>query len=140
MPPESEHTTMGRGDTLLNAAIGAVVTLLTSFLGVSPVLGGGVAGYLQRESRERGAMVGALSGALASVPIAAVLMLIFLLGIAVPLADPGFALGGLGIVALVFLVALVLTAWNVVLGAVGGYLGTYVYEEYDESEDGDASR
>lgn len=129
MPLRPDSPSMGRGDTLLNAAIGAVVTIVTSFLGVSPILGGGVAGYLQRESRERGAMVGALSGALASIPLAAVLMLIFVLGIAVPFADPGLALGGLGIIVFGFVVLLIVAAWNVALGAAGGYLGTYVREE-----------
>lgn len=139
MPLRTDLPRMGRGDTLLNAAIGAAVTVLTSFVGVSPILGGGVAGYLQRESRRRGAMVGALSGALASIPFAMVVMLLFVLGIAVPFADPGLALGGLGILVIGFVVLLIAAVWNVALGAVGGYLGTYVREEYDESADGDAS-
>lgn len=139
MPVGDDDPRMGRGDTLLNAAIGAAVTLLTSFLGVSPVLGGGVAGYLQEESRQRGALVGALCGALASIPIAGLLMLVFVLGIAVPFADPGLALGGLGIVVVVVIVSVLVAAWNVALGAVGGYLGTYLREEYDEPGDGGAN-
>jgi hypothetical protein len=39
---------------LRNAVIGAAVTVGLSFTGVSPLLGGGTAGYLQRESSKRG--------------------------------------------------------------------------------------
>jgi|APHM01.1.fsa_nt_gi hypothetical protein len=65
---------MGTGDTWMNALIGAAVTVVTSFTGVSPVIGGAVAGYLNRVD---GATVGALSGALAAVPL---VLLVFLFG------------------------------------------------------------
>lgn len=59
---------MSEGDTLLTAVIGAVVTLVLSFTVFSPLLGGGVAGYLQRGNRAGGIRVGALSGAIAAIP------------------------------------------------------------------------
>lgn len=118
---------MGEGDTLLNAAVGAAVTVVLSFTGVSPVIGGGVAGYLQRESRTRGAAVGALSGVLAFVPFLFVLALAFAFLVAGQLVRgvPG------GVELLVFLLLALpfVLLWNASLGAVGGYLGTYVREE-----------
>ncbi|MFB6127683.1 MAG: DUF5518 domain-containing protein [Halolamina sp.] len=113
---------MGAGDTLPNAVIGAVVTLVFSFVGVSPLVGGGVAGYLQRRRRREGARVGALSGALATVPTGLVLL--------VGLGVLGFDLTGeVGPSAVLLVVLLLLGAWNVGLGAVGGYLGVVVREE-----------
>ncbi|AUX09800.1 hypothetical protein AArcSl_2175 [Halalkaliarchaeum desulfuricum] len=75
---------MARGDTLLNTVIGAVVTVILSFTGVSPILGGGTAGYLQGESRKSGAKVGALSGVFAFVPFLLFAAVIFGFFVAVP--------------------------------------------------------
>lgn len=126
---------MGRGDTLLNAAIGAVVTVVLSFTGFSPLIGGGVAGYLQQESRKQGATVGAISGALAFVPF---VLLVFLAFWFVVLAGQ-FAIGGFGIpggieLLVLFLILFpLLILWNIGLGAVGGYLGTILREEFGAS-------
>lgn len=123
---------MGQGDTLLNAAIGAVVTVVLSFTGFSPLLGGGVAGYLQRESRRSGAKVGAISGAIAFVPFLFFVVLIF-----------GFVLagglmhglpGGAELLVVLFILFPFFIAWNVGLGALGGYLGTFLREELEESD------
>lgn len=114
---------MGKGDTLLNAVVGAVVTVVLSFVGVSPLLGGGVAGYLQRESRRRGAIVGALAGALATLPV-----VVLLIG-AVFLAGVTGLPGGPELLVLLILGFPLLLAWNVGLGAIGGYLGVVVREE-----------
>lgn len=128
---------MSSGETLRNAAIGAAVTVLVSFLGVSSVVGGGVAGYLQRESRERGATVGAISGALATIPLALVVAVIVVVVLAGPVfgGGPG-ATGGLGVVLVLAVVISLFLVWNVVLGAIGGYLGVYVREEYDVPDAG----
>jgi hypothetical protein len=124
---------MGKGDTLLNAAIGAVVTVVFTFTGASPILGGGVAGYLQQESRESGAKVGALSGVLAFLPFLLFLLLFFsvFLGgaLAVGLGTPG----GLGVTLLFFFVGPLFLLWSVSLGAIGGYLGTYIREDLEGS-------
>ncbi|MFW5948979.1 MAG: DUF5518 domain-containing protein [Halolamina sp.] len=105
----------------VNALIGAVVTVVFSFLGLSPLLGGAAAGYLERRD---GGRVGALSGLFASLP-----MLLF-----VVLA--GFLLGVLGFgdvfsgIALLLLVALFVVVFTVALSAVGGVLGVYLAEEF----------
>lgn len=115
---------MGEGDTLLNAVVGAVVTVLTSFLPLSPVLGGAVAGYLQRRD---GFAVGALSGLLAAIPL--VLLMGLFLGVVTAFLGFGAPRGlfGVGFLGVLFLGLLVV--YSVLFGAAGGYLGTYVYEE-----------
>lgn len=120
---------MGKGDTLSNAVIGAVVTVVFSFTGASPILGGGAAGYLQRESRKSGAKAGALSGALAFLPFLFFLFLFF------GVFFGGIVGGGLGLpggfgLAVVFVVPVFLL-WSVALGAIGGYLGTYIREDVE---------
>jgi hypothetical protein len=119
---------MAEGDTLLNAAIGAVVSVVLSFLPVSPAFGGGVAAHLQGGDREAGAKVGALSGALAAVPVAALFAVFgsFLLGYGF-LGGGAVSLVGVG---LVFVFVLVLAvAYSAVLGAIGGYVAVYLVEE-----------
>lgn len=112
----------------VSAVLGAVVSVVASFVPFSPVLGGGVAGYLHRGTREEGARVGAASGVLAAVPLVAVLTLVF------------GALGFLTVVenaaagALLFLAVLLVAVGATLvlsagLAALGGYLGAYVREE-----------
>jgi hypothetical protein len=126
---------MGKGDTLLNAVLGAVVTVVLSFTGFSPILGGGVAGYLQRETRRDGAVVGAISGALATIPFLFLIVVGFGFLLAGPLMAGGFGLpGGVELLIVVFVMFPLLLLWNGVLGAAGGYVGTYVYEEYGPLE------
>ncbi|MEF8815025.1 MAG: DUF5518 domain-containing protein [Halovenus sp.] len=121
---------MGEGDTLLNAVIGAVVTLVLSFTGFSPILGGMAAGYLQRGDRAGGARVGALAGAIAALPF---LLLFSVFG--------GFFFtgsrmgGGMGVPSsflpfLLFGLAFALV-WSIGLSALGGYLGAYIATETD---------
>ena len=121
---------MSEGDTVVNAVIGAVVTVVLTFTGFSPILGGIVAGYLQRGERVDGARVGALSGAIAILPF---LLLFFVFG--------GFLFtgsmmgGGMGVpggFVVVFLFGVVFAlVWVVGLSALGGYLGVYLATETD---------
>lgn len=115
---------MNDSSTLLNAGIGAVVSIVTSFLPFSPVLGGAVAGYLEGGTGSDGTRVGALSGALSLLPLVffAFIVLLFLTGAAPAEGAATFAfallvVGALGV------------AYTVGLGALGGYLGAYVLEE-----------
>jgi hypothetical protein len=132
---------MGEGDTLLNAVIGAVVTVVLSFTTVSPILGGAVAGYLQQESRRDGARVGAISGGIAFLPF--ILLVVFFFGVfglfgtvARGPMGPGMMGGGVGLpgaveLVIVFLVLFPLViAWNVGLGALVEDLGVVVREEF----------
>lgn len=111
---------MAQRSRLVNALIGAVVSVVTAFLPFSPVVGGAVAGYLEREG---GVSVGALSGVIAATPLA---LVIFLL-VAVLDFFPGVAaVGGLLVLVVVVLAAL----YTVGLGALGGLLGVYLAREF----------
>jgi hypothetical protein len=111
-------------NTLLNAVVGAVVTVITApMLPFAAIFGGGVAGYLQRSSLENGAKVGAISGALAAVP--AFLIVWLVVGFLLLGGDPFLAFTS--VFALVVFVVVV--GYLVVAGAVGGALGAYVRRE-----------
>jgi hypothetical protein len=105
-----------------NALYGAIVTVVLSFVPLSQVLGGLVAGYLEAASSDRVLGVGALSGVLAVAPVLA--LLAFVLGGVVAglvgIGEGGFAL--IVAAALVFAAAL-LAAFGAALGALGGYAG-----------------
>jgi hypothetical protein len=113
---------MATENTYINALIGAAVTVIFSFLGVSPLLGGAAAGYLERQG---GGRVGAIAGVFATVPL-----LVFLLfaGILFGFLGFGDAFGG-GLVLLLFGVLFV-GAYTVALSTVGGVLGVYLAEEF----------
>ncbi len=111
-------------NTLLNALIGAVVTVVTTFfIPLSPLLGGAIAGYLEGESAESGLRVGALSGVMALVP----LLVVVPLGLALFIFEPIAAVSLLVIAAIV---VGFLGVYTVGFSALGGLLGVYLYEEF----------
>jgi len=119
---------MAEGNTLLNAVIGAVATVVLTFLPFSPVIGGAIAGYLQGGDQSAAIRVGALSGLIAAIPLVFVLTL---LATIIPFL-PAFGTAGsitavfgiLGIVVLVFSLL-----YSVGLSALGALLGQYVARE-----------
>lgn len=115
---------MTDGNTWRSAAIGAVVTIGLSFTGVSPLLGGGVAGYLQQEPPKRGAVVGAISGVIATVPMLFVMVLAMAM-FAMPTGVFGVP-GGLELVVVLLIMLPMLLLWFAGLGAAGGYIGAYL--------------
>lgn len=119
---------MGEGDTLLNAVIGAVASVVLSFLPFGIVLGGAIAGYLQGAAKDyrEGATVGAIAGLLAMIPVVG---LLFLLGSVFPLFA-GFDPRVVGSVVLLATIAFVTTAvYFIGGGALGGALGAYLVDE-----------
>lgn len=119
---------MSDGNTHINAVIGAVVTVVLSFTVFSPLLGGGVAGYLQRGDRSGGIRVGALSGAIATIPF--VLLFAVFGGFVFTGSMMGPGLGAPGVISFLFVLGFVFAiVWNVGLGALGGYLGVYLATE-----------
>lgn len=113
---------------MLNAVIGAVVTIVLSFTVFSPLLGGAVAGYLQRGDRSDGFRVGAISGVIAALPF---LLFIFFFGgfvFAGPMMGGGVGIPG-GFVILILFAFVFAFFWNVGLGGAGGYLGNYLAME-----------
>lgn len=110
------------------AVLGAVATAVLSFLPFSPVLGGGVAGYLERFRSGRTASIGAVSGFLAMLP--AIVILIFVaIGLYTGLSNLEY--GGFGIVTTAaMLFAIVFTAaYGAGLGALGGFAGGRLAEQ-----------
>jgi len=89
--------------------------------GISPLLGGGVAGSLQKETPKRGDKVGAISGVIATIPVVLVMCLGLLLYAGIPAASPG-APGGLELAIIFLIMWPMLTLWFVGLRAAGGYL------------------
>jgi len=128
---------MSEGDTIINAVIGAVVTVVLSFTGFSPILGGMVAGYLQKGERAGGIRVGALSGAIAALPFLLLFLLFFVFGgffLTGPMVSDGMgtsmAVPGRFVFVLLFGFVFALI-WSVGLSALGGYLGVYIATETD---------
>lgn len=111
-------------NTLLNAVVGAVATIGLSFTGISPVLGGALAAYLDGGDTEDGLRVGALSGLIASIPVGAILVIALLF---LPLTgDLGVAIGGLVIVVVIVAIGV---GYTVALSALGGAIGIYLVDE-----------
>ncbi|OAQ53116.1 hypothetical protein HTG_09800 [Natrinema mahii] len=117
--------------TLLNAVIGAVVGVVLSFIPFSTVLGGLVAGFLEGPDGRQGAIVGALAGAIAFLPIAGMGLLLFgLLGIGLA---GGVPVEGFAVVSVVIVVAgFFALAYTVGPSLLGGYLGAYLAREYPD--------
>jgi hypothetical protein len=112
---------MATDNLYVNALIGAAVTVVLSFTGLSPLLGGAAAGYLERRD---GSRVGAISGAFATLPMLAFVVFAgFLLGF----LGFGNSFGSIAVLLLAFLFVAVVT---VGLSAVGGVLGVYLAEEF----------
>lgn len=122
---ENDDVTMTEKRTWRNALIGAAVTVFGSFIPFSPILGGGVAGYLQKGSLEDGVTVGTLSGVFAAVLFGA-LGALFL----VPFAFLGlFGARGGPPMAMFVLMGFVWLFYTVVLSVLGGAIGVYLSEE-----------
>lgn len=121
-PPPVDSTAADNGSsTAVNALIGGVVGIILSFVPLSTVLGGAIAGYLDGTTPEDGLKVGALAGLVMLVPFVA-LAGFFLLVFAPPGAPVGVGLFGLFVLFFGML-------YTVGLGALGGYLGVYVENE-----------
>jgi len=109
-------------NTLLIALAGAAVSILTSFVPFSPLIGGALAGWLVRDDPMRGAKIGGLSGLVVSLPLGFIFIPVF--GLAIfDAGTGGFAFLFLGMF-LIFL-GLVYTAG---ISALGGYLGVRFYQ------------
>ncbi|MUV91017.1 hypothetical protein GJ629_14915 [Halapricum sp. CBA1109] len=131
---------MKRGSTLVNSGIGAAVTLVTSFVAISPVFGGGIGAYLQGGDRSEALLVGAISGGIAALPFLffGVTWLGFLDSFSTfgppglssfgPSIDGSFAVFGQ-------VVILMGVAYIVLLSALGGFIGWYIREETTIDDD-----
>lgn len=121
-----EATHESTPNTSLNALIGGVVGVVLSFIPLSTVLGGAVAGYLEGGDYASGAKVGAFAGLIALVPF------VFLVGLMLfftpMMGSPGPGSTVAFWVMLIF--ALGFAAIYIVgFSALGGILGAYVKRE-----------
>lgn len=116
----------GRG-VPVSALAGGLVTFVTVFLPLAPVVGGAIGGYLRAGDAQAGAWTGALAGLvtvllLAGLASGILALLPVPLGSA-PFPDPfGLALGVGG---------LLLTAYVLVLSTIGGVCGSFAASEVD---------
>jgi hypothetical protein len=126
----TDHVPRGQ-EFYLHALLGAAVTFVTSFIPFSPLLGGAVAGYLHDAGTGRGTRVGAVSGLLAALPLAAVFVLMFTV-MSFGTITTGEVVGPLFVVMLVGAILLFAALYIVGLSAVGGYLGAMYAESRAE--------
>ena len=100
-----------------NALVGAVVTVFVSFIPLSGVLGGAVAGYLQYGDRWDGFSAGILAGLFVGLPVFVLLGTI----------AAGLFLSGLPVLGLVVLAGLLFAlVFGIALSGLGGYVGGYL--------------
>lgn len=122
----SQSDPTSRTGPLWNGLVGGVVAVLLSMLPLSPVLGGGVAGYLERGAGRRGTGAGAIAGGVAVLPTLVVGGYLAM-SPSVVLPGPELGLSPAVVVAGVTSVAVVYT---VGLGVLGGLLGGYLHDEW----------
>lgn len=115
-------------NTLVNALVGGIVSILIAFIPFSTLVGGFVAGYLHDADRSAAIRVGAFAGLVALVPAVLLGLVIFIV-----LAG-GLAYGAPSASFLLILVLLVggtiSILYTIGASAVGGYLGAIVAEDY----------
>ncbi len=105
------------GSLYADGVVGAVITMLTSFIPFSPLIGGIAAGYLYRRGRWPGVRVGSVVGLLVAAPVIVVGAVL-----AVGYADAALLWASLIVVFLVVISTIV----TVLLAGVGGYVGGYI--------------
>lgn len=117
--------------TLVHAVIGAVAGTVLSFVPLSPLLGGAVAGYLEGGELTNGLKVGGIAGVIMLIPFVFIGMfvLMFLLGF-----GPGSSAVAFGTIAIVVFV--VSAFYTVGLSIAGGYLGIYIKTELQARRNG----
>jgi hypothetical protein len=116
-------------DSTALAIVGGVVTIVTSFIPLSPILGGTVSGYLRGSDTSSGVRVGAYAGLVAAIPFA-LLSLPILGGLVAAAGQFGLSVFvGLTLVMSI----LVGVAYLVGLSAFGGYLGVKLAESQEPS-------
>ncbi|KAB1187574.1 MULTISPECIES: DUF5518 domain-containing protein [Haloferax] len=134
---DREQSTGVEDESLLfSALVGAIASIVLSPLPGSTILGGALAGYLTGTDRDLGVKSGALSGLFVS--LVAVLLALVVFGffslfaiVGAPRMGIGFGILGFALIGLIGLSFVLL--YTVGLGALGGYVGAYLHEEFGSS-------
>jgi hypothetical protein len=123
-PPETPSTDTDERapNTILNGVIGGVVAVVLSFIPLSPILGGAVAGYLEGGDQRDGLVVGTIAGVIALIPF-----VLFGMLAAVILIAPG----AVRLIPLLAVFLFFVAIYTVGLSALGGIVGIYVEDEFD---------
>lgn len=116
----SDETDERAPNTALNGVIGGVIAVVLSFIPLSPILGGAVAGYLEGGEERDGLVVGTIAGVIALIPLVLIGMVA-----AVFIIAPGGARLLPILVVFLFLIAI----YTVGLSALGGLVGIYIKNE-----------
>jgi hypothetical protein len=118
--PDSQSRPETRWRTIRDGLVGGTVAAILSFLPLSEVLGGGIAGYLNRGTERSGVAVGSIAGLVAFLP--------YLLVVGYLTASPGIALPGpdLGLSRAYIIAGAASVAFVYVMGlsALGSLLGS----------------
>lgn len=128
MVPGTEYTVEDRSpgggrSTLVNALIGAVAGIVLSFVPLSTVLGGVLAGYLERGTNEDGLKVGAVAGLIMFLPF---LLFGYFVGVVLAFGNAPGIFGGFLTFALLFA-----AVYTIGAATAGGFLGVYLRRELD---------
>jgi cell division protein FtsL len=124
---------MATDNSYVNALVGAVVTVLLSFIPFAPLVGGAVAGFLERRE---GTRIGVFAGVFAAIPLFLLLLLFGGALTVIPIPHGGVE----SIVVVVLLVVFFLLLYVVVLSAVGGVVGVYLGEEFLDRRERDTEQ
>jgi hypothetical protein len=123
--------------TIRNGAIGAVVGSVLGFIPlvllVAPVVGGGVAGYLERDGAKRGAVSGGVAGLLMAALTTVITGTITFARFGdLPFASPDVPLEGLALAAALSLLA---SVGQIVVAGIGGGLGGILEADRRRADD-----
>ena len=100
---------------------GALISSLLSFIPLSPILGGAVAGYLNPNPESSGLGIGTTAGVFGSLPL---LVVIIFTSVGLILSAPSETAAA--VVTAVSIVLLLILPYFVGLSAIGGYLGGWI--------------
>ena len=132
-PVDEPRRNRSRSGTLTNAFVGAVVTVLFSFIPFSPVLGGALAAYLQKGNSNENLRVGAISGLMAAAPLVLIITFVFGFLSLIPLAEGEPVATGFFWLILLFSAGVILV-YSVGLSAAGGFVGHVIVDREGRRE------
>ncbi len=123
--PTAETRSPQQTNPLIYALIGGIAGIVLSFLPLSTMLGGALAGYLDGRHPSDGLKIGAIAGCIMLIPFTVIgFVILFLIGV----TGAPLAFGILG-----FFIFLLATLYTVGLSALGGYIGSYLQAEEEFS-------